>query len=325
MSTAPPQPPQSGAQETDPALAAGRTPTSAVPVGDLIDLPSGRELDEIGAAKLQASRPVRTVVVAGPVMCGKTTLLTSLYELFQWGKVSDYSFAGSDTLPAFERRCYHSRTASERAVPDTERTPYGQVRYLHLRIARGSLSEGLMDFLFTDVSGESFERARDSIEECQHLDFLRQADHFLLLLDSEKLITKERRWQVAHDSMTLLRSCLDSGMLDGRCLVNVLFTKYDYFRAAEDEEHADFLGKLIIEFQTEFGKRVGRLSFSKVAARPTQADDLGFGHGIPELLKDWATVSPRERAMSILPDETMGARESELFTARHFKSVKESQ
>lgn len=326
MST-PPQP-QPVAPRTDGDVQASTTPVGSVvsePALDLIDLPPGKELDELSAAKLQVSRPVRLVVIAGPVGCGKTTLLTSLYELFQWGNVSGYSFAGSTTLPAFERRCYFSRTASERSVPDTERTPFGEVRYLHLRICKLGFSKGPLDLLFTDVSGESFERARDSIAECQQLNFLRRADHFLLLLDGEKLVQKEKRWQVAHDSMTLLRSCLDSGMLGGTCLVNVLWAKFDYFLAAKDEAHGKFLEKLTREFDTEFASRVGRLSFSQIAARPTQGDSLKFGHGLVELLKDWATVSPRERLMNVLPDESIGSRESELFASRHFKRSQESQ
>jgi hypothetical protein len=286
-------------------------------VSGLINLPTGKELDEPGAQKLEVARPVRLVVIAGPVGCGKTTLLTSLYELFQWGPVSGYSFAGSSTLPAFERRCYFSRTASERSEPDTERTPFGEVRYLHLRVCPEDLSREI-DFLFTDVSGETFERARDSTEECQRLTFLRQADHFLLLLDSEKLIVKEKRWEVAHDSMTLLRSCLDSGMLVTNCLVNVLWTKFDYFEASSSAEHTRFLTQLEGEIRTEFGSRIARLSFSRIAARPTQVDNLKFGHGLPELLSYWASVSPRERPMNLLPPVALGSRESEVYASRHF-------
>lgn len=322
MSTTPPQQPIATpvGGKTDPS--AGPVP---VAVPDLIDLPTGKELDQAGATKLEAARPVRLVVVAGPVGCGKTTLLTSLYELFQWAPVSGYSFTGSNTLPAFERRCYLSRTASERSVVDTERTPYGEVRYLHLRIAQENLPQGRLDLLFTDVSGESFERARDSTEECQRLTFLRQADHFLLLLDSEKLVRKERRWEVARDSMTLLRSCLDSGMLADDCLVNILWTKFDYFEAATAGEHAQFLSRLKGEIETEFGSRVGRLSFSEIAARPTQVNNLKFGHGLPELLKYWATSSPHARPMDLLPARTLGSRESELFASRHFEIADEPQ
>jgi hypothetical protein len=186
-----------------------------------------------------------------------------------------------------------------------------------LRVCPEDLSREL-DFLFTDVSGETFERARDSTLECQRLTFLRQADHFLLLLDSEKLIVKERRWEVAHDSMTLLRSCLDSGMLAANCLVNVLWTKFDYFEAASGADHARFLAQLEGEFKTEFGSRIGRLSFSKVAARPTQVDSLQFGYGLPDLLRHWASVSSRERSMNLLPSTALGSRESELYASRHF-------
>jgi energy-coupling factor transporter ATP-binding protein EcfA2 len=293
-------------------------------VPDLINLPTGKELDELGAQKLEVARPVRLVVVAGPVGCGKTTLLTSLYELFQWGPVSGYTFAGSSTLPAFERRCYFSRTASERSEPDTERTPFGEVRYLHLRVCPEDFSREI-EFLFTDVSGESFERARDSTLECQQLTFLRQADHFLLLLDSGKLIVKERRWEVAHDSMTLLRSCLDSGMLAANCLVNVLWTKFDYFEAALDTEHMRFLAQLEGEVKAEFGSRIDHLSFSKIAARPTQVDSLKFGHGLPELLNYWASASPRERSMNLRPTLELGCRESELYASRHFSGFGERQ
>jgi len=317
MSTKPPQPPippipVASENSEDPTSLLVEDNTS-----DLIDLPSGSELDEVGAAALEASTRVRVIVAAGPVGCGKTTLITSLYELFQWNSVSEYSFAGSRTLPAFERRCYLSRTASERETADTERTPFGEVRYLHLRISKN----GALDLLFTDVSGESFERARDSITECQHLSFLRQSDHFLLLLDSKKLIRKEKRWQVAHDSMALLRSCLDSGMLDDKSFVNIILTKVDYFAAAPEatkEDNERFIDKITAEFRSEFAARLGRLTFGRVAARPTSASGLKFGHGLAELLNDWASVSPRERSLSILPSGLGGSRESELFASRHF-------
>ena len=96
-------------------------PEMAEPVSDLIDLPSGKELNEVAANTIAASRSVRVVVLAGPVDSGKTTLLTSLYELFQWGTVADQLFAGSTTLPAFEQRCHLARTVSGGEIADTGR------------------------------------------------------------------------------------------------------------------------------------------------------------------------------------------------------------
>jgi energy-coupling factor transporter ATP-binding protein EcfA2 len=294
------------------------------PAPKVIDLPAGKELDDAAAAKVQASRLTRLIVVAGPPGVGKTTLVTSLYELFQKTSVADIAFAGSSTLPAFERRCHLSRTASERAQPDTERTPYGEVRYLHIRVGADNLRHEPLDLLFTDVSGESFERARDSISECQQLGFLKMADHFLLLMDCEKLIDRRKRWQAAHDSMTLLRSCLDSGMLGNGCFVNVLWTKYDLVEAGADGERDKFFQKISDEFRTEFGSRVGRLTFTRVAARPMGVDNLEFGYGIPDLLNEWSNDSPRDRAMTLIPEETAGSRESEQFLMRHLNKVRET-
>jgi energy-coupling factor transporter ATP-binding protein EcfA2 len=162
MSTLPTEP-------THPQLETPQPPPPA-PAPKVIDLPVGKELDDTSAARLQAARLTRLIVVAGPPGAGKTTLVTSLYELFQKKSVGGISFAGSSTLPAFERRCHISRTASERSQPDTERTPYGEVRYLHIRVGADDLRYNPLDLLFTDVSGESFERARDSISNVSNLD-----------------------------------------------------------------------------------------------------------------------------------------------------------
>src|SRR5205085_5639270 len=102
---------------------------------EYIDLPKGKELNESAALNLAKSRPVQWIVLAGPSDSGKTTLLTSLYELFQWRKVEGYAFAGSNTLPAFEERCYLSRRDSGNVTPHTPRTRYKgpHPEYLHLR------------------------------------------------------------------------------------------------------------------------------------------------------------------------------------------------
>src|SRR5208282_5319568 len=106
------------------------------------------------------------------------------------------------------------------------------------------------------------------------------------------LIYCSQMYQVIHDAMLLLRSCLDSGMLGASCFVNVLWTKYDFVAAAHNGEHASFLEKATQEFQKQFSSRVGKLSFRRVAARPADVDGLEFGYGLPELLQEWATESP---------------------------------
>ena len=110
----PPQPPQTPRPADQAATpATGASPVDLAPekAPEFIDLPQGRELNDAAALDLAKSRPVQWIVLAGPIDSGKTTLLTSLYELFQWREVEGYAFAGSSTLPAFEELCYLSNRA----------------------------------------------------------------------------------------------------------------------------------------------------------------------------------------------------------------------
>ena len=90
-------------------------------VPDLIRLPTGLELNEEQAEQLTAEKPPRLIVLAGAVDCGKTTLLSCVYEMFQGGPVDEKQFAGCHTLPAFERKCYLGRADSGNEEEDTGR------------------------------------------------------------------------------------------------------------------------------------------------------------------------------------------------------------
>jgi hypothetical protein len=326
MSTTPPRPSPTGILPTDEAALAGvsTAPAADDEASDMIDLPSGKELNEFSALSFATSRPVRWIVVAGPVGSGKTTLLTSLYELFQAAPVAEYLFAGSNTLPALEQRCYLSRIASEKHVPDTQRTLYkeDEPTYLHLRICPAILPRTPVDLLFTDVSGEMFEHARDSTERCQELTFLRRAGHFLLLLDSEKGVVVDKRWAMVEEGKTLLQSCIDSEMLASDCVINIVWSKFDHFVAAGNEEpHREFREEVVKGFRASFQHRVRHLIFSELAARPTNAPQLEFGKGVPELIDGWITMWPQMRDMVLLPRPPVGTRESERFAIRHFDTA----
>jgi hypothetical protein len=310
--------------EADPAkLAATPAPDTARTdevVPDFIDLPRGKELNEAQAIDFAGSRPVQLVVIAGPVKGGKTTLLTSLYEMFQAAPVSGQNFAGSITLPGLEDRCHRARTASENDVSKTGRTLYKgpEPQYLHLRTAAVLPPKEPTDFLFTDVSGEVFEHAVNSETECRELTYLKRANHFLLLLDGEKGVRPEK-WAMVQNARTLLQSCLDNEMLAKFCTVNVIWSKSDYFESAsrgDKAEHKKFRDDTEREFRERFGGRIADLKFSEIAARPKQAPELGPGKGVAELLRDWIGHSPRYKPMNLQPTGPAGTRESELFAQR---------
>lgn len=321
----PPTPTQGTDAATTPAITDSPPDSRTVEkTPEFIHLPQGKELNDLAALDLAKSRPVQWIVLAGPTDSGKTTLLTSLYELFQWRKVEGYAFAGSNTLPAFEERCYLSRRDSGNVMPHTQRTPYKgpHPEYLHLRIRQTHGLRPARDFLFTDVSGEMFEHARDSTTECKEMTFLNRAHHFLLFLDSAKGVQSEKRWAMVEDGRALLRSCVDSAMIPARCVVNIVWSRFDYFAAKEaDESHRNFRIETEEELRKTFDQLIPRLMFSEIAARPLEAPGLHFGHGVAPLLKQWAATPLEMTALEMFPSSYSGTRESELFAARHFSST----
>jgi energy-coupling factor transporter ATP-binding protein EcfA2 len=292
---------------------------------EYINLPLGTGLTEATALDLAKSRPVQWIVLAGPIGCGKTTLLVSLYELFQWAKVEGCAFAGSETLPAFEERCFLSRKDSGNVVPDTPRTIFRwpDPVYLHLRIRLAERPNPFRDFLWTDVSGEVYEHARDSTSECKELTFLRRANHLVVLLDSAKGVQSDERWAMVEEARALLYSCVYSKMIGANCLVNLVWSRFDYFvNEQTDKQHEAFRADAEEELRATFHNLVPKLTFGQVAARPLKAPKLGIGHGVPALLKHWAAGVEGLKEHDLFPESYAGRRESELFATRHFSLVR---
>src|SRR6188768_15789 len=73
---------------------------------DGIWLRGGEALELEEAANICRKGQTKVVLLAGPRESGKTTIITSLYESFQDAPFGGYSFAGSETLVGFERRCH---------------------------------------------------------------------------------------------------------------------------------------------------------------------------------------------------------------------------
>lgn len=299
------------------------TPVAAVAPAALefIRLSPGTVLTEAQALAMAANRSVRIIVLAGAVDCGKTTLITSLYELFQSGAVKKVQFAGCNTLPAFEQRCHLSRIESEKESADTLRTSYEgpQPEYLHLKIQNGDANADQIDFLFTDVSGEMFEHARNSTDDCKQLTFLHRASHFVVFLDCEKALIVDKKWDMVQEVKSLFQSCLDSAMLEHSCFCTVVWAKCDFFEAAKNKAAvAEFVKEVEDDLKATFGNRLPNLKFHRTAARPTRFPNLKMGFGVRELLDDWITIWPQGRAMQLEPPlENDGMRESEQFAKRH--------
>ena len=255
----------------------------------VFEYPRGEALEVAEALEVTRTRPTRVVVLAGPQDSGKTTLIAGLYELFHFGRLGGYLFAGSKTLIGFEQQCHLARRASGRETADTERTRLSLThRQLHLRVRRPEMSDSC-DLLMADISGEVFEHAADSAEDCRRLGILRRADHVAVLMDGEKLASNVSRQEVVASADAFLRTCVETGMLAQARRSNCSSRNGDLVgygdgaasRISFVEQKRDWLVQ-------RYAQRLGRLDYHATAARPTNAQaEVGFG--LLALLDAWVT------------------------------------
>lgn len=255
-----------------------------------VELPSGGDLTPDDAAGITIAFLTRLVLVAGEAESGKTTLLTTIYEKFNEGPFANFLFAGSATLVGWEKRCHFARIASGAEKAETERTQGLKQQLLHLRVRAADCAQTEQDVLFTDLSGEVFKLIRDSTAECQQFGMLKRADHLVLLIDGKKLANMAARHEALTNSISLLRSCVDAGMVGPRSFVDVAFSKYDVLATA-GEQTSEFLRFATETITSRFAAKVGRLRFYNIAARP-ESEEIEFGFGIAGLLHSWVEDSP---------------------------------
>ena len=266
---------------------------------NLVDLPPGEALTVEESLSITLAQRTQLLVIAGAASSGKTTLIASLFHLFERAPFAGYLFAGSQTLIGFDKRCHLGRTACGGAWPDTERTKYGEVRqFLHLRLRKQESDRPPTDLLLLDLQGEHYREALDSIEDCHRLPFLRRADHFILLVDSHKLSQLSGRQKAKHEATMLLRSCLDANQLGPESLVDVIFSKWDLVDENDEAQTETFIRDLEESITQHFAPRLRRLRLARIAARP---ENPGFelGYGLADLFPSWVEESP---ATTITPN-----------------------
>ena len=260
---------------------------------DTVNLPDGLDFDVVTGSLVTRAHLTRVIVVAGDKDCGKTTLVTSVYELFQLAPVAGYLFGGCRTFTGLERRCFSSRLASERSYADTIRTSRGDgQRFLHLKVRAEDLSRPPQDILFSDISGELFKDACNSTEECQQLQILKRADHIALCLDGKKLASAALRHEAFNTTSLFLQSALDAEMIGHKTFVDILVLKRDLLGTNDASSQAlDYVGKLQEKISNGFKDEFGRLRFHEIAARPMVAG-FPFGYGLEQVLPSWVEETP---------------------------------
>lgn len=314
-------------QSNQPDISPSAPAESSSGMDDLIDLHRGEGYPLDGADEITRRSLTNVILFAGTAESGKTTLLASLYLMFQKDRkqpFGGYSFAGSRTLVGFEKRVHLARVTSGLDKPKTERSTVSEL--LHLRVRKHDRSSPSKDLLLCDLWGEDFREARDSVDGCRRLGIVRRADAFVLLVDGAKLAKFDARQQAKVDPLMLLRNTLDCDMLAEEAHVDVLFTKWDILGQSPDREDTEkFATHIQDEVKRRFAHRVGSLAFWQVAAHATEGN-VPIAHGLEDLFRTWVernTGMARRRPCSA--PEPVEACEYDRYALRSLEAISLSE
>ena len=267
-----------------------RSPT--LPTPDTLQMYLGDELTAQATYPIMRTSLTHVIALAGGQECGKTSLLTCLYDRFQSGAYGGYLFAGSKTLPGFEQRCFGSRPASGKAEATMERTPdVDEFRFLHLAVRRVTLDAPVQHLLFSDITGEAFNAARQTEDGVKKLTLFRRADHFAVLINGENIVSLELRHKETTQIKTLLRGLIEGAVLTPYSFVDVIVSKWDLILTSPEADTLQaLLKRLQKDIESRYGSKVARLSFHKLAALPG-SDIVSRGFGLETLLHSWVESS----------------------------------
>ncbi|MBF3788905.1 hypothetical protein ISF76_28870 [Burkholderia pseudomallei] len=230
-------------------------------------------------------RRLGVVALVGVPDCGKTTLLSSLYEVVRRDARSHLGFAGSETIRGFEERCHLSRLASENEIPDTPRTA-SELQFLHLSLVARQSGERVELFM-ADRRGEQFQDVLDRPELAEDLAEVRRGDGVALLLDGGHLVDAQRReLAIAMVQRLAMAIC---GHLREFAAVQLVVTKVDKIREHADESTVRTrVDALSSRLSAMFGSAI-RYSLHYVAARDLEGGD----NGLSQLLCEWLVPPKR--------------------------------
>lgn len=266
---------------------------------------TGERLNCAEASDVLRLEESRVLAIIGPTKSGKTSLICSVYELLQKEVRSDFHFAGSRTLFAFERACHNSRAESLRHEPVMEHTehnplPFG-VSFYHLRLA--DKAGRLVSILFADRTGEDYKAACDDPSVSDDFVEIQRADSVTILVNGELVIDNGQRHNVRSSTELILQGLRDGGVLSGRQKLLIVLTKQDKIEAEQHhskDKAYEFFDTLVKSIQHLYCDNFVSIEPFRVAASPKNTL-LSYGHGVPELMSIWYQSIPVVPAVSIPP------------------------
>ena len=251
-----------------------------------IRLRSADALTALQTSEVLGAGEARIVAILGPRNSGKTSLIASVYELFQQAPVAGVEFSRSRTLHAFERASHDTRSASRRREPDMNRTARGGVRFYHLEVGGGDAGDGVA-LVLGDRSGEEYREVADDASVAATFSEVVRADSLTVLIDGERLLDTGARHNLRSDIVLMLQALHDGDGLRPGTRLTLVLTKLDAVQGSTYAERAnrDF-DSLCAHLRERFGGALSAIESFRIAASPKN-DTLPRGTGVADLLLFW--------------------------------------
>lgn len=254
---------------------------------EMFQLPTGEALNYDEAYCISATYPTKFIVIAGDSQCGKTTLVTTLYQQFLQDIPTRYRFAGSQTIQAFEQRAYLSRSTSKQTQPDTQRTIRDLRDVLHLCLW-DCTQDIYSNLLLTDFSGEEFNNVMgNSLLAKEEFQIIRAAHFFLMLIDGEQLCSSRER--ELDKTINFLKTFYFAELFRSEVRIVVVVSKYDLLisKCKEDLSLQSFIDDIQQRIIDAIPNVAKNLVFMKLAAMPVDSKLVPVGYGLEPLLSLW--------------------------------------
>jgi hypothetical protein len=254
----------------------------------VLELPSGKLLTSTEVIPLLRGKDCRVIALIGPNDAGKTTLVTSFYELFLKGPLNRFYFTTSKTLYGFEQVCHLGRAESRRVVPDTERTSTAAgLKFFHLELF-DELNERPLNFLFSERSGESYKSAADDPNVVTTYQEIGYSDCISIVVDGKRISDLGLRHNAKMDTELMIQGLVDSDVLRPEQRLAIILTKYDeIILSGNDEKATNDFKDLVDKIQLLHSEHFSDIVAFKTAARP-ESSVIPQGLGLFELLQFWA-------------------------------------
>lgn len=252
-----------------------------------VKLPHGLALTVAETYPITASEVSKTIILIGPFDSGKTTIETTIYQLFQRKPFAGLYFAGSQSLFGYEERSFYTRLESKKETATTPRTSrFADEIFLHLKLYDNT-TKTKTNYLFGDISGEEIYSHLGNVETiCEKMPYLKSVDSYVFIVDGKQLVDKNKRNGAIDQAYNMARTIFDAKLYSSSTRVQILISKYDILKKNDDANLEATIDKRLQCIVDLLKKYVSEVTVHKVAAMP-ELGDFEVGYGLEELLSTW--------------------------------------